>query len=443
LFVIKLHYCVILRGKFILSRWYSWPILSVLLIILLVISAFFSASEAALMSLNRLRILFLAKRSKKARLINKLLEQRKKTISTILVGNNFVNVAASSVATALAMSMWGNSGILYATIFITLSLLIFCEISPKIYASRFPEKISFMVIRPIRWCMRFLQPIVSVTNFLADLLLRFIYPSETPNASLISEEEILAAISVGEEEGVVEKEESKMLMSIFDLANTSVKEIMIPRTEIVCVEEQTPYAEVVRVTSQSGRSRIPVYKDSIDNIIGAIHSRDLLDFHESPQAFSLTKVMHPPFFIPESKKVLTLLADFKEGKNHLALVIDEYGGIEGLVTLEDVLEEIVGDILDEYDRKKDGIEYLPDGIILVDGHTSIREINKSLNTHISHEEFQTLSGLIMNQLGHIPVRGEFVSYEGYLLTVHSMRRQRISKVEIQILEQGSNNQRDN
>ncbi|MEW5800882.1 MAG: CNNM domain-containing protein [bacterium] len=429
-----------------MSQLYSWPILSALLLILLALSAFFSGSEAALMSLNRLRILFLAKRgtSKKAQLINQLLQHRKKTLSTILVGNNFVNVAASSVATALAMALWGNSGILYATISITLVLLIFCEITPKIYASRFPEKISFVVIGPIRWCMGFLQPIVSATNFLADLLLRFIYPSETMKVPLISEEEILAAISIGEEEGVVEKEESKMLMSIFDLANTSVREIMIPRTEMVCVEEQTRYDEVVRIISQSGRSRIPVYKDSIDNIIGTIHSRDLLDFHESPHVFSLSRVMHPPFFIPESKKVLSLLADFKEGKMHLALVIDEYGGIEGLVTMEDVLEEIVGDILDEYDRKKDWIEYLPDGRILVDGHTSIREINKSLNTHIPHEEFQTLSGLIMNQLGHIPVRGENVSYEGYLLTVYSMRRQRISKVKIQILDQqGSNNQRDN
>jgi putative hemolysin len=426
-----------------LSQWYSWPILSIFLIILLVLSAFFSSSEAALMSLNRLRILYLAKRSKKARLINHLLEQRKKTISTILVGNNFVNVAASSVATALAMALWGNNGILYATIFITLVLLIFCEISPKIYAGRFPEKIAFMVIHPIRWCMRLLQPIVSATNFLADLLLRFVYPREVTKVPLISEEEILVAISIGEEEGVVEKEESKMLMSIFDLANTSVKEIMIPRTEMICIEEKTPYAEVIRIINQSGRSRIPVYRDSIDNIIGAIHSRDLLDFHESPQAFSLTKVMRPPFFIPESKKVLSLLADFKEGKMHLALVIDEYGGIEGLVTLEDVLEEIVGDIMDEYDRKKDWIEYLPDGRILVDGHTSIREINKSLNTHIPHEEFQTLSGLIMNQLGHIPVHGEYVSYEGYLLTVHSMRRQRISKVEIQILDQQArDNQQD-
>jgi len=395
------------------------------------------------MSLNRLRILFLAKRSRKARQINQLLEQRKKTISTILVGNNFVNVAASSVATALAIALWGNNGILYATIFITLVLLIFCEISPKIYASRFPEKVSFLVIRPIRLCTWLLQPIVSATNFLADLVLRFVYPSETQKVPLISEEEILAAISIGEEEGVVEKEESKMLMSVFDLANTSVKEIMIPRTEMICIEEGASYAEVIRVISQSGRSRIPVYKDSIDNIIGAIHSRDLLEFHESPETFSLTKVMHHPFFIPESKKVLSLLSDFKEGKMHLALVIDEYGGIEGLVTLEDVLEEIVGDILDEYDRKRDWIEYLPDGRILVDGHTSIREINKSLNTHIPHEEFQTLSGLIMNQLGHIPVRGEFVSYEGYLLTVHSMRRQRISKVEIQILDQqGKDNQQD-
>ncbi|MEW6381140.1 MAG: CNNM domain-containing protein [bacterium] len=416
---------------------YSWPLLSAMLIALLALSAFFSGSEAAMMSLNRLRILYLAKRrqSKKAQLINQLLEHRKNMLSTILVGNNFANVAASSVATALAIALWGSSGILYATIAITLILLIFCEISPKIYASRFPEKIAFMVVRPVLWCMSLLQPVVSAVNLLGDLLLKFITPHESRKVPLISEEEILAAISAGEEEGVVEKEESKMLMSIFDLASISVREIMIPRTEMICIEEKASYAEVVRLISRSGRSRIPVYKDYIDNIIGAIHSRDLIDFQESPQAFSLPKIMHPPFFIPESKKALSLLADFKEGKMYLALVVDEYGGIEGLVTLEDVLEEIVGDILDEYDRKREWIKYLPDGRIIVDGHASIREINRSLNTFIPHEEFQTLSGLILDQLGHIPVRGESVSYEGYLLTVSSMRRQRISKVEIQILEQ--------
>ncbi|MCL6582064.1 MAG: CNNM domain-containing protein [bacterium] len=421
-----------------MSQLYSWPILSVALIALLILSAFFSGSEAAMMSLNRLRIAYLAKRrqSKKAQLIDQLLEQKKGMLSTILVGNNFANVAASSVATALAIALWGRSGILYATIIITLILLIFCEITPKIYASRFPEKIASVVVHPIAWCMSLLRPAVSAVNLLSDLLLKLVVPSgEGRKMPLISEEEILAAISMGEEEGVVEKEEGKMLMSIFELASISVKEIMIPRTEMICIEEKASYNEVVRLIEQSGRSRIPVYRESIDNIVGTIYSRDLISFQGSPKSFSLAKIMHPPFFIPESKKALSLLAEFKERKMHLALVVDEYGGIEGLVTLEDVLEEIVGDILDEYDRKREWIKYLPDGKILVDGHASIREINRSLNTNIPHEEFQTLSGLILDQLGHIPAKGESVSYGGYLLTVSSMRRQRISKVEIQILDQ--------
>lgn len=390
------------------------------------------------MSLSKLRILFLIRRKHpKAQLIDHLLQEKKKMIGTILVGNNFVNVAASSIATALAMAIWGKNGILYATISLTLLLLIFCEIAPKIYASKFPERISFLVARPVIWCMIIFQPVVSAMNYLADILLKLFSSQEGRKAPLISEEEIQAIISIGEEEGVVEKEERQMLISIFELADTTVTEIMIPRTEMVCIEENTPYNEVVSTISHSGRSRLPVYRESIDNIIGAIHSRDLLDFQGSPKDFTLNKIMHPPFFIPESKKVLSLLADFKKGKKmHLALIIDEYGGIEGLVTLEDILEEIVGDILDEYDRERAQIEYLPDGRILIDGHTSIREINKALNTYIPHEEFQTLSGLIMDQLGHIPIRGESISFEGYLLTVHSMRRQRISKVEIKLLKQG-------
>ena len=419
-----------------MSQLYSWPVLLILLLILLVLSSFFSGSEAALMSLNRLKILFLARqRHPKAQLINQLLQNKKKIISTILVGNNFVNVAAASVATALAIALWGKSGIIYATISLTIILLIFCEIVPKIYAAKSSERVSYLIAKPILWCMRLLKPIVVAVNFLADILLQLVSPREIKKKPLVSEEEIQAVITIGEKEGVVEKEERKMLLNIFELANIWVREIMTPRTEMICIEENSSYTEVLHLISRSGLSRFPVYRKQIDNIIGTIHSRDLLNRQYRPESFSLEKIINPPFFIPESQKVLSLLADFKKKKTHLALVIDEYGGIEGLVTLEDVLEEIVGDIFDESDQEEDWIEYLPDGRIIVNGDVSIREMNKYLHTSISHDEFQTLSGLILNQLGHIPHNGEFITHEGYRFTVYSMYEQKITKVEITPLDQ--------
>lgn len=388
------------------------------------------------MSLNRLKILFLAhQRHPQAQLIEELLKKKKEIINTILVGNNFVNVAAASVATTLAIALWGKSGIIYATISLTIILLIFCEIVPKIYAGKSPERVSFIIAKPILWCVRFLRPLVRAITFLADILLHLISPKEIKKKPLISEEEIQAVITIGEKEGVVEKEERKMLLNIFELADIWVKEIMIPRTDMVCIEENTSYDEIIHLIGRSGLSRFPVYQKRIDNIIGIIHSRDLLDGRQKPETFSLEKIMNSPFFIPESKKVLSLLADFRKRKTHLALVIDEYGGIEGLVTLEDVLEEIVGDIFDESDLEEDWIEYLPDGSLIINGDASIREINKYLHINISHDEFQTLSGLIMSKLGHIPSRGESISYEGYQFTVYSMQEQKISKIEIKPLKQ--------
>ena len=416
---------------FIITQLYSWSFLILLLFLLLLLSTFFSGSEAALMSLNSLRILFLSHQSnRKAQVINQLLQKKKNLISTILIGNNFVNIAASSVATALAISFWGKHGILYATFILTIIILIFCELIPKIYSSKFPEKISFLVAKPLLGFTYIFLPIINITNFITDLFFKFLLAKETPKKPLISEEELQAFITIGEKEGVVEKEERKMLLNVFELANTWVKEIMVPRTEIICFEENTSFDQMIHSILLSGRSRFPIYRKSIDNIIGTVHSRDLLSLKDKPEHFCLSKILNPPFFIPETKKVLSLLADFKKRKTHIALVIDEYGGIEGLVTLEDVLEEIVGDIFDEYDLEEKWLEYLPDGKIMADGDVSIREINELLHINIPHDEFQTLSGLIMNQLGYIPTRGESISYEEYIFSVSSIQGQKIDKIEI-------------
>ena len=219
------------------------------------------------MSLNRLKILFLShQRHPKAQLIEELLKKKKEIISTILVGNNFVNVAAASVATALAIAFWGKSGIIYATISLTIVLLIFCEIVPKIYAAKSPERVSFIIAKSILWCVRFLKPFVRIITFLADILLKLVSPHEMKKKPLVSEEEIQAVITIGEKEGVVEKEERKMLLNIFDLADTWVKEIMIPRTDMVCIEENISYDELINLISRSGLSRFPVYQKQIDNI---------------------------------------------------------------------------------------------------------------------------------------------------------------------------------
>lgn len=405
-----------------------------LLIILLFLSAFFSASETALMSINRLRLFHMShKGEKKAKKVSQILTKKQAMLGTILVGNNFVNVAASVLATALGIYLVGDEGLFYVTILMTFILLVFCEITPKMYASVHSERIATKVVWPIQICMSILRPIVGFVNSISNLLLRILGQKRIDSKiHILTSEEIKTVITLGEKEGALEPDEKKMLQSILELTNTTVKEVMVPRTELVGLNIDSSKKDVIETITRTGFSRFPVYKDSIDDILGVIHSKDLLP--EDKGAFSLSRILKKPLFVPESMKIHHLLCEFKKGQRHMAVVVDEYGGVEGMVTLEDLLEEIVGEIKDEFDISSNlPFRHLPDGSILVKRNITIRDIKRYLNVDLGQEENNTLSGLILERLGHIPKTGENFIYNEYKITVLAMRRQKISQIKIALV----------
>ncbi|MGA1843030.1 MAG: HlyC/CorC family transporter [bacterium] len=404
-----------------------------LLFILLFFSAFFSCSETALMSINRLRLFHLVhKGDKRAKKVNRILSNQHAMLGTILVGNNFVNVSASVIASLLGIMLVGQEGLLYVTILMTFILLIFCEITPKMYATSHAEQIASKVAWLIETAMYVLRPIVWLVVRISDLLLGILGQKRlSASKRLLTNEEIKSVITLGEQVGALAQNERKMLQSILELTNTTVKDVMVPRTDMVGLNIGATKDEVIQTIMKTGFSRFPVFQDTIDNIVGVIHSKDLI--WETGTGFSLAAIMKRPFFVPESMKIHRLLGEFKKGWIHLAIVVDEYGGVEGMVTLEDLLEEIVGEIRDEFDvTSGPPFQTLPDGAILVNGNITLRDLRRHLNLDLGDEENKSLAGLIMEELGHIPKPGESLEYKGYHISVNAMRRQKIAQVKISL-----------
>lgn len=399
--------------------------------VLLFLSAFFSGSETALLSLDRLRVKYLVQKKRHgAELLESLLDQPDRLLGAILVGNNLVNIAASVFATTLLVQLYGERGELLTILILTPLLLIFSEISPKSYAAQFPEKVSFLVLRPILLLMLVLSPVVWVVTGISRLLTRMFRGEVT--RPIISEDEIRSIISAGEEAGVVAKEKRRMLHGVFALAQTQVRDVMIPRTEVVGIEVSASYEQVLRLAQAAHHSRFPVYEGSLDNVVGIIHSKDILNFVDQPEGFSLRELSRPPYFVPESKRIETLLQSFRKRKVHLAVVVDEYGGVEGIVTLEDIFEEIVGEIQDEYDVEEELIRELSPGRMLIDGSVSLRVINRRFRLNLAEEHSNTLAGFLLRVLGQIPREGDECESAGVQFTVRKVVNHRIEEIEMRL-----------
>lgn len=408
-----------------------------ILVIFLFLSAFFSASETALMSVNRLRLFHLCQKGdKKAKRLRGILKTPQDVLGTILIGNNFVNVGASAIATVLGIRYFGERGVIYVTIFMTLVLLVLCEITPKMYASAHSEHFSKQIVWPVQISIYLLKPIVKFITFFSDFILNVLGQRENKyQGHILSSDEIKAIITLAEQEGAVAPNEKRMLQSILELSKTTVKEVMVPRTDMVGLNVDSERHEVINTITRTGFSRFPVYRESIDNIAGFIHSKDLIS--QEGASFSLSNIMKQPIYVPESMKTYHLLAEFKKGKGHLAIVVDEYGGVEGMVTLEDLLEEIVGEITDEFDKSA-VIPYqqMSDGSIILKANFTLKDIKRYLNIDLKYEENSSLSGLILDLLGHIPRPREELVYNGYKITIVSMRRQKIDLVKIALATEG-------
>lgn len=400
------------------------------LAVLLVLSAFFSGSETALLSMDRLRIRYLVEKKRRgAEQLDAILERPDRLLGAILVGNNLVNIAASVFATTLFVELYGEGGELLTILVLTPILLIFSEVCPKTYSAQHPEKVSFTVLRPIQAVMWLLAPVVWLVSGAARLLNRFMRAEEA--RPIISEDEIRSIISVGEQTGVVPKEQRRMLHGVFELSQIRVRDVMIPRTEVLGIEVNGTFEAALALVRESRHSRFPVYEGSLDSVVGIIHSKDILNYVGAPQAFNLRAIARPPYFVPESKRIATLLQSFRRKRVHLAVVVDEYGGVEGIVTLEDIFEEIVGEIEDEYDEVEEALfrEIAP-GRFLVDGSASLRTINRRFGLQLSEEHANTLAGFLLRTMGTIPEEGDSCEANGTSFIVRKVLDRRIEEIEM-------------
>lgn len=404
----------------------------ILLVILLILSSFFSASEIAIFSSNKIRMKKYAEDGNKdAIIIERLLENPNKALNTILIGNNIVNLGAAALATSVAIEFFGSVGIGIAAGLITLLILIFGEITPKGFAAKNADKVALVVARPMSFLVYLFGPVVWILNVLTNPLIKALGGEPGRTFPRITQEELKMLVELGEEEGVVERREKEMIDGIFEFGEKTAKDVMLPRIDMDCIEINSTLEEAFKALLKDRHSRMPVYEGGVDNIVGILNSKDLLhSIKDKKYASTIREIIRPAYFIPKSKKLSDLLKEFQKNRIHMAIVVDEYGGTAGLITLEDVLEEIVGDILDEYDALETNIQIIDEKTALVDAKTNIDEVNEALGTNLPSGEYETIGGLIFDRLGKIPVPGEKIEVDGKLLIVENMRGRRISRVKI-------------
>jgi CBS domain containing-hemolysin-like protein len=405
------------------------------LIILLIFSGLFSGAETALSSLNIITVKKLKKKGvKEANTLEKLLSRPSKTLSTILIGNNIVNIAATAIATELTLSLFSGKQVTFiVTMIMTILILIFGEITPKTYSAYNSEKVVIKLGKPLEVLSVVFTPFLIVLNRVTKVIIKALGGNVNNNRTTVSEEEIKTLVDVGEEAGIIEKQEKEMINSIFEIGDIEVTEVMVPRIDIVYLEEDVTVEEAIKKVLKCGFSRIPVIKKSIDNITGIIYAKDLLACYfkqDKDESKGIRELIRPAYYVPESKKAIDLLTEMQLEKIHIAIVLDEYGGTLGLVTIEDILEEIVGDILDEYDEEMDLIDYLDEQTLIVDSKISIDEINETFKISLPEDEFESVGGLIFNLLGRIPKKGDNIEYNGLLFKILEVHNRRIKKVEI-------------
>ncbi len=403
----------------------------VLFIILLAVSAFSSASEVALVGLNRAKVKALAESGKVAgRRIEKLKEKPDHFMISILLLNNVVNTGTAALATAIALDIFGDAGVAIATGIVTILILVFGEVGPKTYANRHHEKIALLVATPIYWLTMILTPFFWVYDKIRGVVNK---GEDTP---AVTEEEIREWIDVGEMEGAIEEDEKEMIYSVLRFNDTTAKEIMTPRPDVSMIEDSATLEEAVAYIRDTGYSRLPVYHETVDNIVGSINFKDVFDAYTSDDHTKLTvkNLMVEVYCVPESKKIDDLLRDLQVRRVHLAIVLDEFGGFSGVVTIEDILEELVGDIMDEtdVDEVEDIIE-IADGMYMLDAQVRVAQLNEYFEIELPEDpgSYETIGGLIFSHLGHIPRLGEAVkTVDDITLVVTKMRGRQILKVKM-------------
>ncbi len=400
-----------------------------ILLVLIIFSAFFSGVETALMSISMIKVKSLVAQKKKgSETLHRLKQNPHKLIITILIGNNLVNIGAASFATVVFTDLFGSSGVGIATGVMTFMILVFGEITPKTFASQNAEKISLLVARPIEILSIVLSPFVKFFEMIARFMSRLL---GSKKESGLSEEELRTIVTMGAEEGVLNKEAANMMHNILEFKGTDVTEVMTPKIDVEMIDGNKRLDEVIDFVVKTPFSRYPVYLENKNNVVGVLDVDDVLKYiKDKKQEVKVKDMILKPFFVPESKEIDDLLSEFENKKIPMAIVVNEYGNVSGLVTIEDILEEIVGDIFDKSKRDSVYIKKVSDKLIRVDAKASIEELNKILHLGLKDEHFNTLAGFIEHRLKRIPQKGEKIKLKKIIIEIDNVTNQKIESVKI-------------
>ena len=402
----------------------------------LMLSAFFSGSETALTASSRARMHRLEKHgNREARIVNKLLTTRERMIGAILLGNNAVNILASALATGLLLTWFGHAGVIYATIAMTALVVVFSEVLPKTAAINAPDRIALAVARPMKWIVAAFGPVLMGVEAMVRWILKFAGIRVGENQSVLSaHEELRSAVDLLHHEGGVEKLDRDMFGGVLDLRELEVSDVMVHRTKMLMVRADDPPEAIVNAVLEAPVTRLPVWRDSPENIVGMLHAKDLLRALQAADGdrakVDIEAIMTPPWFVPDTTPLYEQLRAFRRRKTHFAIVVDEYGVVMGHVTLEDILEEIVGDITDEHDVDVPGVRPQPDGSVNVDGGVPIRDLNRVMDWNLPDEEATTIAGLVIHESQSIPEAGQSFTFHGFRFRVLRRSRNRITALRI-------------
>ena len=409
----------------------------IVLAVLLALSAFFSSIETALMSVNRIRLRTLSDDgNRRAALALDILENKTpKMLSAILIGNNIVNVYASSLATTLAYHLGGYM-VSIATLALTVAILVFGEITPKNYATLNSEKLTLRYITVIHFLMTLMTPVIFVINLISRFFLYILHEDPDAVNKAMTEEELRTIVDVSHEDGVIESDEKKMIYNVFDLGDADAKDIMVPRVNVTFADIDSSYDELIDLFREDKFTRLPVYQETKDNVVGTINMKDLLLYDSKKSEFQIKDILREAYFTYEYKSISELLVEMRQASFNIAIVLDEYGETSGLITLEDILEEIVGEIHDEYDEnEEENIKAVGKHEYIIEGSTNLDDLNDSLDLNLESEDYDSLGGFIIEKLDRLPKAGDSVSTEdGIRMVVEKLDKNRIETVHLYLPE---------
>lgn len=405
----------------------------IVILVLVALSCFFSSAETAVISSNKIKIRSMIEAQvKNAELVARLNEDSRRFLSTVLIGNNIVNISASAVATMYVSKRFGNHYVGVGAGVLTLLILIFGEVLPKTVASLFPEKMALSYAPALNLLMKLFIPLVFLLNIISDTILKIVGIDPDEDKTVITENELLTYVEVSHEEGVIENEEREMITNVVGFGDSLAKDVMVPRIDMCTVSDKVTYAELLEAFEKDKYSRLPVYHEDIDNIIGLIYLKDIAFYKGDKVSFDITKLIRKPSFTYEFKKTSELLIEMRMASLSMCIVLDEYGASVGLITLEDLLEEIVGDIRDEYDTDEvDDIVKLSDNEYMVEGTTKLNDFNEYFGTAYDSDDYDSIAGQLIALFERLPEKGDTINDSGLSYLVESIENRRIKKIKVQ------------